>query len=70
MRNAQTSLTWLDGKVQYLVDGGDLLVWRGVEHDDDGADQAYGAPQLAQPAQDLVQEVRPQHGADQHGEGA
>lgn len=49
--------TWLDRIVQDLIDGLDFLVWRSVQNDDDGADKANGAAQLAQCTKLLVQEV-------------
>lgn len=49
--------TWLDGIVQNLIDGLDVLVRGGVQNNDDGADEANGTAQLAQRAELLIQKV-------------
>ena len=62
--------TRLNCIMQDLVNGFDLLIWRRMEDNDDGADQADGAAQLAQRTQFLLQEIRPEDGADKNAEGA
>lgn len=59
----------LDGVVEDLVNRLNLLVRRGVEDNDDGADEADGAAELAQGAELLLEEVGAEDGADQNGEG-
>lgn len=56
--------------MQDLINRLDILVGRGVQDNDDGANEADGTAQLAQRAQLLVEEVRAQHGANQDAEGA
>jgi hypothetical protein len=56
--------------MQYLVDRLHLLVRRRMQHDDDRPDQTYRAPNLAQQPQLLVEEIRPQHRANQHRQRA
>lgn len=62
--------TRLEGQVEDLVDRGDLLVRRRMQHNDDASDQTDGAANLAQEAQLLVEEVAAQDGADKHTQRA
>lgn len=57
--------TWLDRIVEDLINSLDILIRRGVEHNDDGSDQADGDAQFPQHAQLFVEEVGPQHGSYQ-----
>lgn len=56
--------TWLNGIVQNLVNGLNVLIRRGMEHNDDGADEADGATELAQRSQLLLKEVRSEDSTD------
>ena len=56
-----TEQTGLDGVVQHLVDPVNLLIRRGVQHDDDTPDQAYCTAQLPQRSQCFFQEICSQH---------
>lgn len=40
-------LTWLNGVVEILVDGLNVLVWWRVEDDDDGTEQTDGTAESA-----------------------
>lgn len=59
----------LDGVVQNLVDSRDVFVWGCVQDNNDGADQADGTAELAQGAEDLVEEVGAEDSADNDTEG-
>lgn len=39
--------TWLKGIVKDFIDSLDRLVWRRMENDDNGTEQAHGTAQLA-----------------------
>lgn len=47
-RRESSKFTWLDGIVQNLINRLNVLVWRRMQDDDDGAYQTSGAANLAQ----------------------
>jgi len=47
----------LEGILQNNLDGLDVLVRRRMQDDNEGADETYGATQLAEDAQFFVEEV-------------
>lgn len=62
--------TGLDGIVQNLVYGLDVLIRRGVQNDNNGTEKTDGASQPAQNAELLVEEVGSEDGSDQDRQGA
>lgn len=62
--------TGLDGIVEDLVNRLNVLVWRCVENDDDGANEANGTTKLAESSQFFFQEIGTQNSSNQDTEGS
>jgi len=60
--------TWLNRKVENLVNRLNVLVGGRMQHDDDSPDQAEGASQLSERAEFLAEEIRPENSSYQDGE--
>lgn len=62
--------TRLDGVVQDLVNGLDILIWRRMKDNDNSAKETDGAAELAQHTQFLLEEIGTQDSTNQHRQGS
>lgn len=54
----QIVLTWLESEVQNLVDGGNILVFWGVENDDQGSEQTQRTSNPSDVSEFFLQQER------------
>ena len=55
--------------MQDLVDGFDFFIWRGMENNDNGANETYCAAEFAQNTKLFLQEVRTKNSPDEDTQG-